>query len=214
MTAPGPGNELILQDVTCTRGDRALVEDFHLRLASGGLAHIRGPNGSGKTSLLRLVCGLLPPARGDILWNRTQIEDLGDEYNRSLVYIGHLNAIQDQLRTRENLRFATNLAGISSGEAEIDAALSHLGLENSANLPCKYLSQGQRRRLSLARLILGAARPLWILDEPFAALDASGIEIVRAILESHLERGGIVVLTTHQEVPVGAMSYQQIELGG
>jgi heme exporter protein A len=181
-------------------------------LANGGLLQVRGPNGSGKTSLLRMVCGLLEPAAGSIEWNGRHIRTLGEEYHQDLAYIGHLNAVKDELKARENLRFCARLAAVPATDALIGAALREFAFDGLEHLPCKFLSQGQKRRLALARLRLSGTRAVWVLDEPFAALDAAGIEVVRLVIEGHLERGGLVMLTTHQDVAIAAHGVQTIEL--
>ncbi|MBS0336418.1 MAG: cytochrome c biogenesis heme-transporting ATPase CcmA [Proteobacteria bacterium] len=197
----------------CVRGERRLFGGLSFELGNGGLLQVSGPNGSGKTSLLRMVCGLLPPAAGTIEWNGSLIRALAEEYNAGLVYIGHLNAAKEELNARETLGLAARLAGLPSDPAAVAAALRDFGLSGCDRLPCKVLSQGQKRRLALARLKLSASRALWVLDEPFAALDAAGIAVMREALEDHLARGGLALLTTHQAVPVAAPSAQTIELG-
>jgi heme exporter protein A len=210
---PHPRATLSATGLDCVRGERRLFGGLAFELGNGGLLQVSGPNGSGKTSLLRMVCGLLPPAAGTIEWNGTRIRALAEEYNASLVYIGHLNAAKEELNARETLGLAARLAGLPADPAPVAAALGDFGLAGSDRLPCKVLSQGQKRRLALARLKLSASRALWVLDEPFAALDAAGIAVMRAVLEDHLARGGLALLTTHQAVPVAAPAAQTIELG-
>ena len=212
MSAPPARSALHASGLQCVRGDRRVFDGIGFDLANGGLLRVRGPNGSGKTSLLRMVCGLLQPAAGNIEWNGRGIDALGEEYYRDLAYIGHLNAVKDELKAGENLRFCARLAGVPATEALIDATLREFAFDGLEHLPCKFLSQGQKRRLALARLRLSATRAVWVLDEPFAALDAAGIEAVRLVVEEHLERGGLVLLTTHQEVAVAARDIQSIEL--
>ena len=208
-----PSATLRAAGLACVRGARRLFGGLAFELSGGGLMQVSGPNGSGKTSLLRMVCGLLPPAAGTIEWNGTPLRALGDEYNASLVYVGHLNAAKEELNARETLGLAARLAGLPADSEAVAAALAEFDLARHDRLPCKVLSQGQKRRLALARLRLSASRALWVLDEPFAALDAAGIAVMRAVLEEHLARGGLALLTTHQAVPVAAPSSQTIELG-
>ena len=198
----------------CTRGDRLLFDGVEFDLANGGLLQVCGPNGSGKTSLLRIVCGLSQPTAGEIQWNGSHIRALGEDYNQNLVYVGHLNGIKDELQVGENLRFAAQLAGLDATEQALEAALSQFAFRDALHLPCRFLSQGQKRRLALARLRLAGHRALWILDEPFAALDAASIDIVRLVLEAHLRNGGMALLTTHQEVAIKARNPRRIELKG
>lgn len=193
---------LDVTDLACVRGERHLFRGVGFRLEAGGLLHVRGQNGSGKTTLLRTLCGLAPAAAGTIRWTGQEIGRLGEDYRRQLCYLGHANAIKDELTPTENLRLAARLNGDpvdSVDEAAVLAALAAVGLSGRKDLPCRFLSQGQKRRVALARLV-GRPRPLWILDEPFVALDTASIDIVRRLIGAHLERGGLAVLTTHQTV--------------
>jgi len=194
----------------CVRGGRPLFSGLSFDLARGALLQVRGANGSGKTSLLRILCGLLPPDAGAISWQGRPIRDLGEEYRGHLLYVGHLNALKDELDPAENLRYAARIAGLPATAEETAVALRAFGLDD-ARLPCKLLSQGQKRRAALARLKLGRARPLWVLDEPFSALDAQGVTVTRALIEAHLAAGGVVVFTTHQEVGFAGRAVQGIE---
>ena len=199
--------------LSCERGDRQLFAGLSLALEAGGLARLLGANGSGKTSLLRILAGLTRPAAGEVRWRGERIGDLAEEYGRELAYIGHAPALKDELTVAENLAFAARLAGIVASGAQLEAALEVLGMAMHAALPARVLSQGQKRRVSLARLALPGAPALWLLDEPFAALDEDGIGRVRALTEAHLARGGMLVLTSHQDVPVAAGSIQTVTLG-
>lgn len=194
----------------CTRGGRRLFSSLSFDLAAGALLQVRGANGSGKTSLLRIVCGLLTPDAGEISWDGRGISGLGEEYRARLAYVGHLNAIKDELDPGENLRYSSQIAGVSTTAAELDEALRVFGLDR-ARLPCKLLSQGQKRRAALARLKLSHARSLWVLDEPFAALDAEGVAVTRSLIEAQLARGGAVMFTTHQDVAFAGHTPQRIE---
>jgi heme exporter protein A len=189
-----------------------LFQDLGLELSNNGLIHICGPNGSGKTSLLRILCGLLQPVEGSVNWNGTPICSLGEEFNRNVAYLGHLNAVMGELSAAENLSFSTQLAGLAAKPSDVSEALERLSLQSMTRVPCKFLSQGQKRRLSLARVSLCRSRPLWVLDEPFASLDAEGIETVRSLIEQHLSAGGMAILTTHQEIPITAATSRRVEL--
>lgn len=202
-----------VQDLECVRGERRLFHGLAFSLPSGGLLQVRGPNGSGKTSLLRMVCGLLPAASGQVTWNGTPLRDAGEDFTASLAYVGHLNGVKDELNGLENLRFAARLADLTSDEGALRDALHEFGLKGFEHLPCKVLSQGQRRRVALARLRLSSTRALWVLDEPFAALDTIGIGTMGRLLEDHLARGGLALLTTHQDVPIAAPGMHSIQLG-
>jgi heme exporter protein A len=203
---------LSVSALECVRGERRLFSDLNFDLPARTLLEVRGANGSGKTSLLRLLCGLLAPAMGSIAWDQTDIRGAREAYNAQLVYIGHLNAVKDELSALENLCYSAHIAGYPAASEDVDVALRRFGLENCERLPCKALSQGQRRRVALARLVLSSRRALWLLDEPFTALDTNALSITRSLIESHLSEGGMVVLTTHQDVPIRAPLTQRIEL--
>ncbi len=192
----------------CMRGDRLLFSGVDLRIEPGGLLHVRGPNGSGKSSLLRMLCGLVLPEAGEILWNGKPTRN-SEDYHRSLTYMGHSNGIKEELSGLENLRINCGLAGFEVGEEEALSAFERMGLEGREHLPAKVLSQGQRRRVMLARLLV-AETPLWILDEPLVALDTDAIGLMRSLFELHLEKGGMMILTTHQELEIAARNAQEI----
>lgn len=200
-------------DLRCVRGNRVLFSNLKFLLRGGELLRVAGVNGSGKTSLLRILCGLLTPAEGEVRWRGENIRALGEEYFRELLYIGHANAVKDELTPAENLTVACTLAGMNIGKTQVGDALCRLGLAGYEELPVKVLSQGQRRRVALARLALSAALPLWIVDEPFIALDADAVKEVQALIAEHVARGAAVVLTTHQEVEITAVLKQRIVLG-
>ena len=174
---------------------------------------MQGANGSGKTSLLRLVAGLSRPLAGEVRWSGEDIRELRENYARELLFVGHANAVKDEFSADENLAVAREMAGRGSTTDERAAALERIGLATRARLPARYLSQGQKRRVALARLCLAADTPLWILDEPFAALDARALGVVVALIDEHLARGGMAVLTTHQEVAIATRMRHVVALG-
>ena len=188
----------------CVRGGRELFQNLSFSLAAGELLEVTGSNGSGKTSLLRMLCGLLPPTSGEILWQGSNISSLKEEYLGKLAYLGHANGIKTELSAWENLRIAGGLAGAHTSDEKLFIALGRMGLGGRAESPAKMLSQGQQRRLALARLLIGE-KALWILDEPLAALDSAAVRLVQSVLGEHLKAGGLAVATTHQplEVPAG-----------
>jgi heme exporter protein A len=180
----------------CARGGRALFRDLSFSVKGGELLRIAGANGSGKTSLLRILCGLLPPGAGEVRWNGEPIQSLREEYARRLVYLGHAPAVKDELSAAENLEFTCLLAGLSPSRKEIESALGRMGVPHQI---LKQVSQGQRRRAALARLALSGAVPLWLLDEPFTALDGSAADLARELMREHVARGAAVIYTTHQD---------------
>lgn len=208
----GPFKSMLeVVDLACERGERRLFNGLSFALGAGELLYVHGVNGSGKTSLLRTLCGLTWPAAGEVRWNGTEIRRIGDEYRGRMMYVGHLNGIKDELTAFENLRVNGRMRGVAGEERALEA-LSRMELTGCAELPGKVLSQGQRRRLSLARLLLDDSA-LWILDEPFNALDVKSVGRVQTILGEHLDRGGLVVLTTHQEVEITSRRARHVHLG-
>lgn len=203
---------LTADNLACVRGDRELFSSVKFIVQAGELLHLHGPNGSGKTSLLRMLCGLSTPSEGRVLWNSAAPRALGAEFFESVTYLGHQNALQSELSAIENLQMSAAIAGrrISAGAA--CNGLEAVGLAGKEDLQVKVLSQGQRRRVALARLILNKTK-LWILDEPLAALDATAVTIVEGLLNSHLLNGGMAVLTTHQPIQVAAGVTQHVYLG-
>ena len=199
-------------DLQCVRGERTLFSGLDFKLERGALLRVAGKNGSGKTSLLRIVCGLTPPAHGEVRWEGTNVRKLGEEYARQIVYIGHANALKDDLTARENLLISSDLAGLGTTVDQAQDALDRFGVGHCAPLPARVLSQGQRRRTALARLALSSQVPLWILDEPFTALDAAAVDDLQALIGSHVSRGGSILLTTHQEVEIAGVSERRLDL--
>jgi heme exporter protein A len=200
------------QGIACVRGQRSLFSDLSFALSAGQLLRVSGANGSGKTSLLRILGGLRSPNDGEVRWNGHPIESLREEYHRNLVYLGHLNGIKDELTPLENLDVAATLSNLPSGRNARFAALELFGVAGCSDLPVRFLSQGQRRRVALARLALASSVPLWILDEPFNALDAAAVARLEGMIAVHVGAGGSAVLTTHLDVKIAAVDVMQVNL--
>jgi heme exporter protein A len=188
-------------NVSCTRGSRVLFTGRGFALGGGEWLHVRGSNGSGKTSLLRILAGLSAPDAGEVRWQGELVRAGCAQWHQDLLFLGHNAAVKDELTPLENLHAANALDGIALSEDDALRALSRFGLRGREDLPVRFLSAGQRRRLLLARTLTRPAKA-WILDEPFTALDAVAVEDFAAVITDHLGRGGIAVLTSHQSVPL------------
>ena len=197
-------------ELECERGGKTLFRGLSFALRGGERLRIAGANGSGKTSLLRILCGLLSPNAGEVRWKGSAVGALREEYSKQLVYLGHAPAVKDDLTPAENLSVACTLAGLPVSPSQIHDALDRFGL-SAIDFLVKRLSQGQRRRAALARLVLSESLPLWLLDEPFAALDASATRVVEVLIDGHVARGGAVVFTTHQDTRVGASKVIELD---
>jgi len=172
---------------------------------------VAGANGVGKTSLLRMVCGLAPIESGQILWNGKSIHAQPDAYREDLCYLGHLNALQESLTVNQNLAFTAALAGNAPDPVQMREVLAHFGVRGRGEQLVRHLSQGQKRRVALSRLALSQAR-LWVLDEPFVAMDEAGVRMLANLIARHLGQGGLAVLTSHQQVDIGTLPPQMLEL--
>jgi len=189
---------LAVEHLQCIRDDRILFEDLNFSLSEGQLLQIEGHNGSGKTSLLRILCGLTLATEGTVYWNNQDIEEIQSSYWATLAYIGHTHGIKAELTALENLAMARALA-ITPTSVELADALDQVGLYGFEDVPTRTLSAGQQRRVALARLLVSEAQ-LWILDEPFTALDKTAIKMVEELLDAHAKQGGMAVLTSHHTV--------------
>ena len=189
--------------LACVRGDRRLFSDLGFSLAAGAWLQVEGENGAGKTSLLRIVAGLLAPAEGEIHWNGQPVKGNRDEFHGDLLYLGHAGAIKEEFTPLENLRMNAAIAGQHVAEVDAFKALRRMGLKGREELPARFLSQGQKRRVALARLLVSPAR-LWVLDEPFVALDVAAVAMLCGLIEEHLQKGGMALFTSHQEVSLAA----------
>ena len=194
------------------RGERRLFEGLELDLKAGSVTWLRGRNGRGKTTLLRLLAGLSTPAEGSIRLHGQTLRQAGPEGRRQWVYIGHQNALKDDLTATEALGFLARLHGLPHDPAALKQALQRLGVLQHQHAPVRTLSQGQRRRVALARLALSGAAPLWLLDEPFDALDSDGIEALNGVIAGHAASGGCVLLSSHQAPSLTEPAPQVLDL--
>ncbi len=189
--------------LSCERGGRPLFAPQSFTLGAGQAMQIEGDNGAGKTSLLRMVCGLAPTASGEVRWGGQAIAEVRTAFLRDLLYLGHHLGLKDDLSALENLQAASVLAGHAVDRESALQALHAQGLATRAHLPLRVLSQGQKRRVALARLLLSKAC-LWVLDEPFVALDPAAVHALQQVLHNHLQGGGLLLFTSHQSVNLGS----------
>jgi len=200
MTPPSPA-VLSVSGLCCVRGERRLFADLGFELAAGEWLHVQGENGTGKTTLLRALVGLSPPAAGEIRWRGEAARILGEDFRREMLYLGHHGAVKEELTPLENLQLAAALDGRQLDDREALTALHRFGLKGREELPVRFLSAGQKRRVLLARLVTRQAL-LWVLDEPFTALDVRAVDMLSGLICEHLGQGGLVILTSHQTIPM------------
>ncbi len=205
-----PLEQLAVDDVHVWRGDRHVLKGVSLRLGSGELLHVWGPNGAGKSTLLRVITGLMRPEQGAVRWAGESITDNPAAFHAALAYASHEPALKGDLTALENLRFAVGLKRRVADE-ELREALGRAGAAACADLPARVLSAGQRRRVTLAR-VLAVRAAVWLLDEPYTNLDASGAELLSRLLERHLDGGGAALLVAHQTLALN-WPVRRLELG-
>jgi len=197
--------------LSCIRGTRRLFNDVSFVANTGDLVELRGANGSGKTSLLRILCGLSKPDTGEVRWQGKDIRSLGEDYFSEIAYLGHQNGVKDELSAIENLRISSGIRGSGISKAEAAATLERAGLTSQRNLPARSLSAGQRRRLAMARVLVSHAT-VWLLDEVLTSLDDAAVALSRELIDQHLEKGGLAIVATHQELNVSARRIKRIDL--
>lgn len=195
--------------LTCIREERILFDELSFDIFAGDLVQIEGPNGAGKTSLLRILAGLSRPYDGEVTFNGRSITQCREEYYENLMFIGHLAGVKGELTAEENLSFNLQMHGDSC--SDIDGALANVRLTGFEDALASHLSAGQNRRIALARLWQSQAK-IWILDEPFTAIDKAGVSELEAIFIKHIDSGGAVILTSHQDLQIGAERLQRITL--
>ncbi len=187
---------LVGQDLSCTKRDRLLFENLQIEVGSGQFWYVKGPNGAGKTSLLRILANLTSPTEGQLTWQGEPFNQAGRNYHKDMVYVGHKTGLNQQLSAVENVLYWSALNGLNITSAY--DVLAELGLVGLEDMPIRQLSEGQQRRVALTRLWIKEAK-IWILDEPYAALDVLGIQLLNTKIDNFIESGGSVVMTSHQE---------------
>ncbi|EEW07145.1 cytochrome c biogenesis heme-transporting ATPase CcmA [Vibrio mimicus] len=204
---------LEVKNLTAIRDERVLFESLSFEIHAGELVQIEGRNGTGKTTLLRIIAGLGESECGEILWQQKKIQSDRESYHQDLLFLGHQTGIKRELTALENLRFYQAVHQQVIDKPAIFQALVKVGLVGREDVPVAQLSAGQQRRVALARLWLSQKR-LWILDEPLTAIDKQGVKVLEALFLSHAEQGGIVILTTHQDMFADNPKLRKIRLGG
>ncbi|MBS9858907.1 cytochrome c biogenesis heme-transporting ATPase CcmA [Vibrio alginolyticus] len=203
---------LEVSNLTAIRDERVLFENLQFEIKPGELVQIEGRNGTGKTTLLRIVTGLGDREEGVIKWKGEEVEKSRDVFHQDLLFLGHQTGVKRELTALENLRFYQSIQNNRSSDEEIFIALTQVGLAGREDVPVAQLSAGQQRRVALARLWL-SKQMLWILDEPLTAIDKQGVKVLESLFASHADNGGIVVLTTHQDMFADSPKLRKIKLG-
>ena len=195
-----------VSNLSCSKGDKRLFSGVSFTLQPGQWLHLEGDNGVGKTSLLRLACGLSALENGEITWNHQAVSKDPQTFRANLAYLGHQLALKDDLSPLENLQTDAAIVGRQLTVSDAKQALAQMGLRGRENLPVRVLSQGQKRRTALARLLVSSAK-LWVLDEPFVALDTMAQNALSEVINAHLAKQGMVLLTSHQAVSLGGQGF-------
>ena len=200
---------LKIHNLACVRDDRVLFEHLSLSLCREQMLLVEGHNGSGKTSLLRILTGLKMADEGEIYWHETAISESDSNYYERVIYVGHHDGVKRELTCLENLRLVQAMGNPSA--IDLDDALEQVNLYRYGDTPVSNLSAGQRRRLALARLVVTEA-DLWILDEPYTSLDKMSMVLFQTMFEMHLKQGGIIVMTSHHDIDMPAVDVQRLDL--
>ena len=203
---------LQVKNLSCKRGSKTLWEGLSFNLKAGQYLRVNGANGAGKSTLLRVVCGLTRPESGLIEWNQKNISEQLELFHSQMIYLGHLAPLKGDMNAIENLIFLAQLSGQRKSVQQAREALSYWGLEKLTQLPVRSMSQGQRQRVALSRLLLVNNCPLWILDEAWNSLDKSGIQKLNELIAKHLSQGGMAMLTSHQDIGLTHVSEALVEV--
>jgi len=202
---------LTATELECVRGNRTVFQKLTFSVVPGECLQLTGPNGSGKTSLIRILCGLMEPSRGTVSWKGLDIRHVAEDYRTCITYLGHKPGIKEELTPLENLQITCGLNGREISRSRAICALEYMGLTDRESGLSRFLSEGQRRRIALARLVFNTSE-IWLLDEVMTALDRNGMESVQALIDGHLSRGGLAIVATHQDLGLSQGQLQRIEL--
>jgi heme exporter protein A len=211
MISRANNHSLAVTNLAVVRGERMLFKQLNFSLNNGSVLYVQGENGAGKTTLLRTLCGLTHPYAGSVSWCGEDVRGMAEEYSKNVLYIGHLPGIKEDLTALENLQFSLSQIGSTADKPQLVKVLEMLGLAKALHLHTRMLSQGQKRRVVLARLWLQDV-PLWVLDEPFTALDAAATSLLKQRIEDFANAGGMVVMTSHQDFTLNVPQFSQLEL--
>lgn len=203
---------LQVNNLSCKRGSKLLWEGISFDLNAGQCLRVNGANGAGKSTLLRVVCGLTRPESGEIQWNKENLSTQLERFHSQMIYLGHLAPLKGDMNAIENLIFLAQLNGQKKTVAQARQALSYWGLENLTQLPVRSMSQGQRQRVALSRLLLVDNCPLWILDEAWNSLDKAGVQRLNELIAKHLSLGGMAMVTSHQDIWLSTTSDALVEI--
>ena len=200
--------DLKVKNLACLRNEQVLFSDLNLSLSPENVLFLQGENGSGKTSLLRILCGFRLADEGDITWGNQAVSSI-PEYSQNISYVGHKNGIKDELTVEENLNLMRSMA--TASDIETESVLKQIGLFKQADVLSRQLSAGQKRKLALARLMM-TNNSFWILDEPFTSLDKASVGFFESLIKQHIKRGGMLILTSHHDIDLSGLSVNQFNL--